>query len=174
MGGALCCCLAGAFWGGPCFGAPTAVQRCLAKLYEHWRWKQYWDGATELGALYTPGRRFSALFFWRNNDALGTFGFCSSEIGVCQFYPDVEHDAMNSEMKVQGGDGPLAAFRRFLAISFAQKPLFPGAPPRESDFSVESTDIVLPALDPPEAIRRRRRQSASQTDALVADPPGPL
>ena len=40
----------------------------LSQHIEHWRWKQYWEGMTGLGALYVPGREFSALLFWHTDE----------------------------------------------------------------------------------------------------------
>jgi hypothetical protein len=172
IGSALSCCLASTLFVKICLGATPAAQRRLTKLYDHWRWKQYWDDTTELGTLYTPGREFHALLFWRNDDTPPSQGFCSTELGVCQFYPDINHVAVNTEMKTRPGVDPLSALRQFLAGSFAQKQSLPvGSPrPKEADFSVESTDIVLPALGPPDAIEERKARPVGETDALVANP----
>lgn len=161
-----------------CHGATPAARRRLTKLYDHWRWRQYWDDATELGTLYDPGRKFHVLLFWRKDDAPPSLGFCSTDLGVCQFYPDIAQAAVNTEMKIPTGDDQLSAFRRFLESSFAQKPSLPaGSPqPRGPDFLLESTDIVLPVLDPPDAIKERELRPVAETEALVATlgcPPGP-
>ena len=168
---ALFCCIAGALSVATCLAATPVAHGRLTKLYDYWRWKQYWDDTTELGTLYAAGRQFHALLFWRTDDMPPSLGFCSTELGVCQFYPDLGHSASNTQMKTSMGEDPLSAFRRFLAGSFDQK-LFPLAhlpEPKEGDFSVESTDIVLPTLDPPDPIKGRKVRPVAETEALVAN-----
>jgi hypothetical protein len=170
MGIALSCCVVSALLVSTCSGATPAAERRLTKLFDHWRWKQYWDDTTELGTLYSPGRKLHVVLFWRKDDAPPSLGFCSIDLGVCQFYPDIAHAAVNTEMKIPEGDDQLSAYRRFLQGSFALGASLPaGPPPRKADFSFESTDIVLPVLDPPDAIKERAVRPAAETEALVAD-----
>jgi len=152
-----------------CAQTPEAERR-LQQLTEHWRWKQYWEGTTELGALYNPGRQFQALFFWRTDGRPPSIGFCSADLGVCHFYADLALIEQNSQMKVPPGDDSQSAFRHFIEDSFRQKNFLARSPPqpRETDFTAELVDITLPALYPPEAIRDRRPRPQAEIDALVA------
>ncbi len=152
-----------------CFGQASSADQHVKQLIEHWRWKQYWEGTTELGAMYSPGRQFQALLFWRTDQMPPSVGFCSADLGVCQFYPNAPRNENTFEMKVPSGDDLRSAFRRFLADSFGEKPLT-GRPlgQKAGDYTTEMVRMTLPALDPPKAIRDRRPQPRAETDALVA------
>jgi len=153
-----------------CSAQITSTDVRVRQLAEHWRWKQYWEGTTELEALYNPGRQFQALFFWRTDGMPPSLGFCSVDLGICQFYPDLSVIEDSFQMKVLPGDGLRAAFQRFVADSFGQKAGLVGPPPKpnEADYTVEPVRVTLPALDPPEAIRDRKRPPQAEVDALVA------
>lgn len=153
-----------------CLGQTSIPDQHVKQLIEHWRWKQYWGGTTELGAMYSAGREFQALLFWRTDEMPPSVGFCSADIGVCQFYPNTPGSEDSFEIKVPFGDDPRSAFRRFLAGSFGQKPFLVGRPeePKGADYSTELVKITLPSLDPPEAIRDRKAQPRAETEALVA------
>jgi hypothetical protein len=153
-----------------CFGQAASPDQHLKQLTDHWRWKQYWEGTTELGAMYTPGRQFQSLFFWRTDEMPPSAGFCSTDLGVCQFYPNAPGSENSFETKITSGDDLRDAFQSFLAASFGEKPLR-GRPLEQmaADYKTEMVKITIPALDPPEAIRDRKPQPRSETDALVAN-----
>jgi hypothetical protein len=153
-----------------CSAQTSSSDQHLKQLIEHWRWKQYWDGTTELGSLYSPGRRFQAVLFWRTGGLPPSVGFCSADLGVCQFYPSAPGDEHSFEGKVSSGDDSQLAFRRFLADSFGEKS-FIGRPQEQKaiDYTTEMVQITLPALDPPEAIRDRKQPPRPEVDALVAN-----
>jgi len=154
-----------------CFGQASEADRQVRRLVEYWRWKQYWFGTTELGAKYSAGREFRALLFWRTDQTPPSVGFCSADLGVCQFYPNLSFAVNSSEMQVPSGDEPQCAFERFLATSFAQKTVLVvrSREAKAADYATEMVKITLPALDPPEAIRNRRVQPRFETDALIAN-----
>jgi hypothetical protein len=153
-----------------CLGQTSSQDQHVKQLTEHWRWKQYWEGTTELAGMYTAGREFQALLFWRADEMPPSVGFCSVDLGVCQFYPDTAVIEDSFEMKVPSGDDPRSALGRFFAASFGQKASLFGPPPqpKEADYTAELLKITLPALDPPEAIRDRKAQPSAETDPLVA------
>jgi len=152
-----------------CSAQTSSSDQHVKQLIEHWRWKQYWEGTTELGAMYSPGRQFQSLLFWRTDQTPPSVGFCSADLGVCQFYPNAPGNENSFETKVPSGDDSQSAFRRFLADSFGEKS-FIGRPPEQkaTDYTTGMVKITLPALDPPEAIRDRKPQPRTETDALVA------
>lgn len=139
----------------------------IRQLTEHWRWKHYWEGTTELGAMYSPGRQFQALIFWRTDQMPPSIGFCSVEIGVCQFYPNITFSDDSSEMKVPSGEDLRSAFRSFVASAFGEKGLR-SEEPRATDYTMETVRITLPPLDFPDAIRDRKMPPRAETDALIA------
>lgn len=162
---------------------PRAAQH-LKQLIEHWRWKQFWEGTTELGAMYRPGRDFQALFFWRTDEMPPSVGFCSADLGLCDFYPNSPGNENNPEMKIPSGEDARSAYERFLADSFGKKLLreslpLPGfgRPPggartpgqNGAEYTTELMKITLPTLDPPEAIRDRTPPPRAEVDALVAN-----
>lgn len=153
-----------------CLGQTPIPDQHVKQLIEHWRWKQYWEGTTELGAMYSPGRQFQALLFWRTDEMPPSVGFCSADMGVCQFYPDTSFIGTSFEMKLPSGDNPRSAFQRFLAGSFGQNTLLVprSEEPKAADYTTEMARITLPALEPPEAIRDRETQPHAETDALIA------
>lgn len=153
-----------------CSGQTNSPDRHVGQLIEHWRWKQYWEGTTELGAMYRPGRQFQTLLFWRTDEMPPSIGFCSTDLGVCQFYPNAPGNEHSFEAKIASGDDAQSAFRRFLADSFGEKSLI-GRPslPNAADYTIELVKITLPDLDPPEAIRDRKPQPRAEVDALVAN-----
>jgi hypothetical protein len=152
-----------------CLGQTSIANKHVKQLIEHWRWKQYWDGNTELRAMYSPGREFQALLFWRTNEVPPSVGFCSTDLLVCQFYPDTSMIDSSYELKVPLGYDSHAAFRSFLMASFGQNDSLLTRPPKpkETDYTIELVKIALPALDPPEAIRDRKQQPRAETEALT-------
>jgi hypothetical protein len=153
-----------------CLAQTPGADKHVRQLIEHWRWKQYWYGTTELGSLYAKGREFRALVFWRADDMPPSVGFCSADLGVCQFYPNTSAVAASFEMKVSPGDDPRAAFRRFLSDSLGQggSPLPRLSEPKGADYSTEILKVALPPLDPPAAIHNRTTRPRVETDQLVA------
>ena len=164
-----------------CSAQTSGTDQHANQLIEHWRWKQYWEGTTELGAMYSPGRQFQALLFWRTDEMPPSVGFCSSDLGVCQFYPNAPGTENSFETKIRPGEDARSAYQRFLADSFEEKSLsgrLPGigrppeigrsAGPNAADYTIDMVKITLPALDPPEAIRNRKPQPRAEVDALVA------
>jgi hypothetical protein len=65
-----------------CFGQSSKAERHVSQLVEHWLWKQYWYGASELGTRYRTGQEFQALAFWRADEKPPSVGFCSTELGL--------------------------------------------------------------------------------------------
>jgi hypothetical protein len=146
-----------------CFGQSPAAEQHLNQLMERWRWTQYWEGSTELGSKYAEGTQVRALLFWRKDDASAPLGLCSVDLGVCQFYPSVSEVVDHSEMKIASAEDAPAAFRRFLASSFAQDDLHPQA----EDYATELISIMLPALDPPSAVQDRKRRPTEEIETLL-------
>jgi hypothetical protein len=118
----------------------------------------------------------------RTDERPPSVGFCSADLGVCQFYANVPGNEHTYEMKVPAGDDSRSAFRRFLADSFGEKAFsarLPGigrpleigrAPePKGGDYTSEMVQITLPPLDAPEAIRDRKPQPLAEADALIAN-----
>lgn len=154
----------------------------VERLIERWRWKQYWQGTTELRTMYIPGRRFRALLFWRKDENPPSVGFCSIDLGICQFYPNAPGNEHSFETKITSGTDIQSAFRRFQEDSFGEEgaiaklskierpPEVGRAPePQRTDYSTEMVTIILPRLDPPDAIRSRKPQPSADTDALIAN-----
>lgn len=164
------CVLAGMLAIAGCFGQASCADQYVKRLTEHWRWKQYWEGTTELGGMYSPGRQFQALVFWRTDKKPPSVGFCSTDLGVCQFYPNAPGNEHSFEEKISSGNDTQSAFRHFLADSFGDNSLI-GRPPAASggEYTTEKVTITLPALDPPEAFRDPTPQPGAETDALVAN-----
>lgn len=147
---------------------PDAVAR-VTQLTDYWRWKHYWDGTNELGTQYEPGRRFETLLFWNSNEMRPSVGFCSADLGICQYYPDTAMISECYEMKLSSGQKAQAAYQQFLAKSFGQKrPLSASSEVRAGDYTSEMITITLPPLDPPDAIRNHESPPQSEVDALVA------
>ena len=166
----LSCTLASMLTVAGCFGQAPGPDQHVKQLIEHWRWRQYWEGTTELRAMYSSGREFKALLFWRTDEMPPSIGFCSVGLGICQFYPDTSKSGASFDMKVPPEDDTRSAFRRFLAESFGQNASLSRPPqPNEADYTTETVEIALPVLDPPEAIRDRKTQPRAETDALVAN-----
>jgi hypothetical protein len=160
-----------------CSAQPSKADQYIKRLTEHWRWKQYWEGTTELGEMYRPGRQLDALLFWRTNQMPPSVGLCSTELGICQFYPNVPGNENSFETRIAPGEDSGSAYRRFLADSFGEKaltrrplmrPSLTQGSPDVSSFSTEIVKIFLPSLDPPQAIRDRMPQARAEVDALVA------
>lgn len=147
-----------------CLAQTTDADRHIMQLTEHWRWKQYWEGTTELGSLYRPGRAFQALLFWRTSTMPSSVGFCSTELGVCQYLlAETVY-----EMKVPPGDDLGSGFKRFLdgGLSLSSPSLYQLPPEREDSYTSELTRIVLPTLDPPKPIRDKEARPPSEIEAL--------
>jgi len=153
-----------------CFGQSSKAERHVSQLVEHWLWKQYWYGASELGTRYRTGQEFQALAFWRADEKPPSVGFCSTELGICQFYPDTTTIGASFEAKMALREDAQSAFRRFLRDSFGQNAssLVNLPEPSASDYVAETVKIVLPAITAPEAIRARRVRPPAETDALSA------
>lgn len=155
-------------------GRASDAEQHVKQLIEHWQWNHYWYGTTELGSMYQADREFQALLFWRANgmpDGMRpSIGFCSTDLDVCQFYPDITVSVISSEMKVAAGDDLQSAFRRFLRASFNQNVLARTLEPepKEADYAAEAVKVHLPPLEAPEAIRERRVRPIAETDALLA------
>jgi hypothetical protein len=150
-------------------GKASDAEQHVKQLIEHWQWKHYWYGTTELGSMYQADREFQAFLFWRANEIPGSVGFCSTDLGVCQFYPDTKNSVVSSEMKVASGDNLQSAFRHFLRTSFNQNALARMIEPelKEADYVAEAVKIYLPPLEAPEAIRERRVRPIAETNALL-------
>ena len=151
-----------------CFGQASIADQHVKQLIAHWQWKQYWDGTTELGAMYGAGRQFQAVLFWRTDEMPPSVGFCSADLLVCQFYPDIMFTDDCFEMKVPSGENLQSAFQDFLADSLGQKLLVRSEEPKAGDYTTEIMRITLPPLDLPDAIRDRKAQPRAETDALIA------
>lgn len=145
-----------------CFGQSPAAAARVNQLIEHWRWQQYWKGSTELGPLYRVGREFKALLFWPTDERRTEIGFCSLDLALC-FY------AGGDRMSIRLGEDLQAALKNFSNRAFEEDPQAAIAVPIPdvSDLATEVTRIKLPALDPPESIRDRKRPPQKAIDALV-------
>lgn len=156
-----------------CLGESLAAVQHFDRLVERWRWVHYWEGRTELGSRYVQGAAIPLLLFWRTDNSVPSVGFCSVALDICQFYPNPSTIHSLFETQVARGEDNQSAFRRFLASDFEQynTPLWQGRkPPRapsEKEYTSEATTIVLPQLDPPEAIQQRKRRPDQEIAALV-------
>jgi hypothetical protein len=148
-----------------CFGQSSDADRHVMLLTEHWRWKQYWEGTTELGSLYRAGRAFQALIFWHTSEMPSGVGFCSTELAVCQYLlAETVY-----EMKLPPGDDLRSGFKRFLdsGLGLSAPSLYQLPPERENNYTSEPTKIVLPMLDPPKPIRDREVRPPAEIEALA-------
>lgn len=138
-------------------------------LTEHWRWRQYWGETTELGSAYRPGREIDAVVFWRTGK-VGSVGFCSTELRVCQYYADLALHYGCYDMDIPVGMDAQIAYQRFIRdpnkrVPGAMEPSYVATNP--SEFTSERTKFKLPPFEPPEAIRNRTAPPAEQLDKLV-------
>ncbi len=160
---------AGVILAAGCLAQTPGTDKHIQQLIDHWQWKQYWYGTTELGSLYSAGREFRAIVFWRTDDMPPSVGFCSADLGLCQFYPDTFHAFASYQMRLSDGESPQSAFERFRIDSFGQNSLLGRSPvPAKNDYATATLDIKLPALLPPQAIRDHRNRPAAEIDALAA------
>ncbi len=152
---------------GVCFA--QSAQQSLDRLIEHWHWAQYWNDATELGPKYQAGREFQAVVFWDTRKGKSGVGFCSRDLGACQFYPTfrsyLETATLDSEDDLQ-------AFERFRKDSLEETPAgaqrrspLLSAPPSD-DFHVEPMNLTLPEFIAPKAIREKHRPADAIVQAL--------
>ena len=151
-----------------CCFAQTAQQR-LDPLFEHWQWQQYWNDATELGPRYQAGREFQTLVFWDTRKGKTGIGFCSRDLGVCQFYPTFRS---HLETEMLDGEDDVTAFERFRKDSIEEQPASPvrrspllAAPPSD-DFHGEPMNLKLPEFVAPKAIREKHRPADAIVQAL--------
>jgi hypothetical protein len=147
-----------------CLAQTGAAERHFAELTEHWRWKQYWTGGTELGPLYVPGRTFEALIFWHKNETQPGVGFCSTELQLCQYLLE----GTVYSMKVGADEKLPLAFRRFLdeSLGLSSPSLYRASPEHEDNYTRQQLKFILPALDPPQAIRVHAARPTAEIDAL--------
>ena len=157
-----------------CPAQTSAMTPHLEELADHWRWSQYWRGTTDLGPKYREGLSFQALFFWRIDRTYPDLGFCSNALAVCLYYERVAPMMARGpdEMKMAPGEDLQSAFKRLVAETF-KLPLLrsqyrlPGVrPPQPEDYATEIQTIVLPALDPPRAVRERKPRPAKELEEL--------
>ena len=151
-----------------CSFAQTAPQR-FDPLFEHWQWQQYWNDATELGPRYQAGREFQALVFWDTRKGKTGIGFCSRDLGVCQFYPTFRS---HLETEMLDGEDDVTAFERFRKDSIEEQPASPvrrsplfDAPPSDN-FHAEPMNLTLPEFIPPKAIREKQKPPEAMVQAL--------
>lgn len=161
--------LLGSFFAVSCSAQSPAAAQHLGQLLEHWRWQQYWNGSTDLGGLYRAGREFHALLFWHADSMFPGAGFCSAELRICLYDKNQPAYDEGNQMAIVGGEDEASAFTRFRETAFGdrQHSLIPLPVLRESDYPTERVKILLPALDPPEAIRDRRTPDQGAVDNLV-------
>jgi hypothetical protein len=150
-----------------CFGQTAQLR--FDQLIEHWQWQQYWNDATELGPRYQPGRAFQALVFWDTRQGKTGIGFCSRELGVCQFYPTFRSYLGTETLD---GEDDVTAFERFRkdsleeesASSVRRSPLL--SRPPSDDFRSEPLNVTLPEFTPPKAIREKQKPPEARVQAL--------
>lgn len=154
--------------------APSQQQEAgerFAAVQRYWEWSRYWspDGLDFPGTVYWPGKAFRALVFYTNDEAHHTpfWGFCSKELGICQAYSAWQDRSVYraNSMRLQKGETETRAILRFQRTGFVSDQEFKAsrawlglAPSKEDDVdpleTVQQT-IHLPALDVPQAIRRK-------------------
>ncbi len=152
----------------------VAAQACWAqassphlnRLFEHWRWMQYWQGATELDSKYQAGAEIPLLLFWPKDPADPGLGFCSSALHVCQFYANSSGDFARSRMEMFAREEARQAFSRF--VEEVLRPAAAAPKPKESDYATELVTTVLPALDPPAGVRERKPAERARIESLAA------
>lgn len=158
-----------------CSAQKAPLDERIRQLTEHWHWKQYWEGTTELGNKYVSGRQFQALLFWRTDANPPSVGFCSTDLGLCHFYPNSPGNEQMFEETIPNGNDSLSAYRKFLANSFGEKSLIKIFPDirilpnyDKAQYTESMTSITLPRFQTPEAIRNRLFQSDSETESLIS------
>jgi hypothetical protein len=161
--------LLGSLFAASCLSQSPSTAQHINQLIERWRWEQYWNGATDLGPLYRTGRAFQALLFWHADSMFPGVGFCSADLGICLY--DKNQPAYNegNQTKILAGEDEASAFTRFRETAFGERlrSLISPPVPRESDYPAEPVKIVLPSLDPPEAIRDHKTPDQDAIDDLV-------
>lgn len=152
------------------FALSCAAQRSahLDPLIDHWRWMQYWEGATELGARYKPGTEVHLLLFWPKDPAYSSAaGFCSSEVRMCQFYPNLAGPFGHSEMEMFPKEEDRQAFSRFVEEVLGQTPTPAGRKPKDADYVTETTTLALPQLTPPPGVAERKMAPRERIELLA-------
>lgn len=168
----------------------TETERIIGLLSEHWRWMNYWFGRTELGERYREGQKVHLLLFWREPDHSLTsnippeIGFCSVQLGVCEHYQQIwQVVGSSSEMQLNPTLDEQSSFKEFVHSNFAQRMpdiyppgVKPGSPyvgkeakPTVADFKTALASVILPKLEPPDAVREAKVQPKSEIAPLIAD-----
>ncbi len=148
-----------------CLGQAPANSPHLTRLTEHWRWMQYWEGSTELGSKYQPGRQVTLLIFWPKEPGYTALGFCSHELRVCQMYLNPAGDYGHKDLDMFPIEEPRQGFGRFIEEVLAPQATPPK--PKETDFETELVTLTLPRLDPPPGIAERKPAPREKIEALA-------
>jgi hypothetical protein len=170
---------------------------------QYWEWSSYFgvDGLDFPLLKYQPGKSFQALIFFDEipREGVGSmtwyskahWGFCSSEIGICQAYGAFGDGTVDqgSGTKMKKGETEEASYRRFRQSDFSSDedgpPITTLVPPQESqtpptagvpviDLSraapqidhykihTRRGSITLPRLDLPIAVRRKMSNAKAE------------
>jgi hypothetical protein len=168
----------------------------FAAVKHYWEWSSYFgvDGVDFPGARYQPGMSFHALVFVdtdlldsaASNSGDGSpayWGFCSTELGVCQSYVAYADGAVNyaNSIKILPRETVETAFTRFEmaefsnAASIAPIPSQPSSqgggsvavlsqprPPEVFNVRTIQRTITLPTLGLPVAVRQKLSNSTAE------------
>ena len=142
-------------------GANPGTERLvlLHEVCEHWRWKHFWFGETELGSDYASGRLLPVLLFWSSDTSVRTIGFCSSDLGLCQEYRDPPESMSGSRMKFSPATEATKQLEQFVEAGWSILHSL-------GEYKTEKQVLTLPALSPPQAVRDRIRPDGVEREIV--------